>query len=33
MLVEHGGNINAVNNYNWSVLHSAASGIINERED
>ena len=27
------GNINAVDKRNWSVLHSAASGIINERED
>lgn len=30
---EYNGNINATSKYNWSVLHSAASGIINERED
>ncbi|KLL02735.1 MAG: tankyrase-2 [Mycoplasmataceae bacterium RV_VA103A] len=33
LLVKHEGNVNAVNEYNWSVLHSAASGIINEKED
>ncbi|KLL03283.1 MAG: ankyrin repeat protein [Mycoplasmataceae bacterium CE_OT135] len=27
------GNIDAVNKYNWSVLHGAALGIINEKED
>jgi len=33
LLSKHRGNVNAVNEYNWSVLHSAASGIINEKED
>ena len=27
------GDVNAVNKLNWSVLHSAASGIINKKED
>ncbi|MEG7979286.1 MAG: ankyrin repeat domain-containing protein [Mollicutes bacterium UO1] len=33
ILVEHGGDLNAVNNHNWSVLHSIASGIVNKREN
>jgi hypothetical protein len=33
LLIEYDGDVNAVNEYNWSVLHSAASGIINEKED
>ena len=27
------GDINMTNNYGWSVLHSAASGIVNEKEN
>jgi len=30
---EQKGDINIVNKHNWSVLHGAALGIINEKED
>ncbi len=32
LLIDFGGDVNAVNNYNWSVMHSAAYGIANHRE-
>ena len=33
LLIGEGSDINAVNNYGWSVLHSAALEIVNDRGD
>ena len=33
LLIENGANVKELNDANWTILHSAASGIVNEKED